>query len=244
MTEATLDGLASEFADKLTALTRGVLGDDAPRFHAIELVEDKRVRVQPIEDDRVVRDIPVTVGGVHRIDLRVSYDCCWDGASRFLAADKSEFKVFYKNVPDPLFRFEYERKASVLPGAHIHVHAHRDEVAYLLRLSDAGRPGSKLRRDRLPRSSELHLPVGGHRMRPSLEDVFLFLVREFAIDTAVGWEKVLGEHVQDWRITQLKAAVRDAPDAAVEVLRDLGYRIDAPAIPAPRSSGTAKLFLP
>ncbi|MFE1361346.1 hypothetical protein [Streptomyces harbinensis] len=191
-----------------------------------------------------MRQIPVTIGGEPRLGLLVCYYCCWDGSSRFLAADKSEVHVFYSGVADPLFRFEYVRKWNDPPGAHLHIHAHRDEVAYLLRFADAGRPKEQMTRGRLPRLSEMHLPVGGHRMRPALEDALLFLKREFAIDTAPGWRKVIDESMRDWRETQLKAAVRDAPDAAVEVLRDLGYRIDAPAIPAPRSSGTAKLYLP
>ena len=45
MTEAlALEILAQEFAANLTDLTRGVLGEDAPRFHAVE--SGNRVRVE------------------------------------------------------------------------------------------------------------------------------------------------------------------------------------------------------
>ncbi|RMI40558.1 hypothetical protein [Streptomyces triticirhizae] len=245
MSEAsTLDGLASDFADRLTDLTRGVLGEDTPRFHAMVLDPGRKIRLQPFGADKRIRPIPVRIGSEIRIDLLVMYDCCWDGSSSFLAADKSEVKVQYHEVPDPLFRFEYERAGDDPPGAHIHVHAHRDEVAYLLRLADAGRPRNALRKNRLPRSSELHLPVGGHRLRPALEDVLLFLKREFEITTTLNWRAVLDEHLRDWRVTQLKSAVRDAPDAAAEALRWLGYHVEPPAVPAQRDSATVKLFRP
>ncbi|MFX4294501.1 hypothetical protein [Streptomyces bohaiensis] len=244
----TLDGLAREFADKLTDLTKGVLGEDAPRFHAIELAEDRRVRVQPIWDDEKARPIPVRIAGIHRISLVVTYDCCWDVARTFLATDKSAVKVLYEGSQDPLFRFEYERRMKDPPGAHFHVHAHRDEVAYLLRLSESGRPGRQLKHNRLPRLAELHMPVGGHHMRPSLEDALLFLVREFAIDTADGWEGVLGRHREEWRLVQLGAAVRDAPETAAAVLRKLGYDVTTPpSVPGPREgalSAENKLFFP
>ncbi|SOD64010.1 hypothetical protein SAMN06297387_113169 [Streptomyces zhaozhouensis] len=241
---STLDKLAREFADRLSALTRGVLGEDTPLFHAVTLEPGRKIRLQPLGDDRLLRSIPVRIGAEVRINLLVMYDCCWDGTSTFLAADRSEIKVLYDGVPDPLFRFEYERAGDDPPGAHIHVHAHRDEVAYLLRLADSGRPRKALRKNRMPRSAELHLPVGGHRLRPSLEDVLLFLKREFEIATTPHWRTVLDDHLRDWRLTQLKSAVRDAPEAAAEALRTLQYQVLAPALPAQRADSRVRLFRP
>ncbi|WP_240649499.1 hypothetical protein [Streptomyces sp. Z26] len=98
---------------------------------------------------------------------------------------------------------------------------------------------------KLPKLSEMHLPVGGHRMRPALEDVLLFLQREFAIDTAQGWRAVLDEHLCNWRDLQLKSAVRDNPEAAAEVLRLLGYQVRSPTVVAPRSDPDRnKLYWP
>ncbi|MET9861915.1 hypothetical protein ABZY93_21840 [Streptomyces smyrnaeus] len=242
--QRTLDELAEDFAGKLTALTRGVLGEGSPRFHALNM--GRRVRVAPISADERVRRIPVSIDGVERLSLLACYYCCWDGQSEFLATDHSEVHVNYKDVPDPLLRFEYERRLREPPGAHVQIHAHRDEMAYLLRLADGGRPGRKLRHDRLPRLSEMHVPVGGHRVRPSLEDVLLFLHREFGIDTVQGWKGVIAQHLEEWRLLQLKSAVRDAPDAAAEVLRKLGYQVEAPKVVSPRRPGadSVKLFWP
>lgn len=237
------DDLAIEFADKLTSLMRGVLGEGAPRFHAVNV--GRRVRVSPLGEDRVEANVPISINGEHRLELLVRYYCCWDGSSTFLATDKADIHVFYAGIADPLLRFEYVRKWTEPPGAHIQVHAHRDEMAYLMRLADSGRPKEGLKHDRLPRLSEMHLPVGGHRMRPALEDVLMFLKRELAIDTAPGWRKVLDEHLREWRLIQLKSAVRDAPEVAADILRLLGYGVEAPKVPAARpAEESIKLFKP
>ncbi|MER6232939.1 MULTISPECIES: hypothetical protein [Streptomyces] len=238
-----LDSLAEGFADQLTTLTRGVLGEDTPRFHALNM--GSRIRVSPIAENEVVQRIPIRIDGQERLSLSVRYFCCWDGSSTFMATDQADVHLFYQGVPDPLLRYEYVRSSKEPPGAHLQVHAHRDEMAYLLRLADRGRPKHGLRRDKLPRLAEMHLPVGGHRMRPALEDVLLFLQREFAIDTIPGWRAVLDEHLRSWRLMQLKTAVRDAPDAAAQVLRSLGYSVVEPTVPAARQAPEdVKLFWP
>jgi hypothetical protein len=238
-----LDELATTFADDLTALTRGVLGEDTPRFAALNM--GHRVRVSPMSADEKVQRIPVSVNGEPVISVMARYYCCWDGSSTFLATDQADIHVHYAGISDPLIRFEYVRSSKEPPGAHIQVHAHRDEMAYLLRLADAGRPKQGLRRRKLPRLSEMHLPVGGHRMRPAFEDVLLFLKREFAIDTAPTWRLVIDEHLRGWRRVQLMSAVRDAPEAAAEVLRALGYTVTPPMIGPPRASrDDIKLYWP
>ncbi|MEU9218847.1 hypothetical protein AB0D47_20125 [Streptomyces sp. NPDC048376] len=244
MTEETsrLDELAAGFADDLTALTRGVLGEDTPPFAALNM--GKRVRVSPITADEKVHRIPISIGGEQVLSLMARYYCCWDGSSTFLATDQADFHLHYAGISDPLIRFEYVRGSKEPPGAHIQVHAHRDEMAYLLRLADAGRPKRGFRKRRLPRLSEMHLPVGGHRMRPALEDVLLFMEREFAIDTARGWRSVIEERLKLWREVQLMSAVRDAPEVAADVLRAMGYRVDR-TVPLPRSSqDDVKLYWP
>ncbi|MEV7481082.1 hypothetical protein ACIPJG_30255 [Streptomyces halstedii] len=239
-----LDALAEGFADQLTSLTRGVLGEGTPRFHALNM--GSRIRVSPITDNEVVQRIPVRIGGEERLSLGVRYFCCWDGSSTYMATDQADLHLFYAGIPDPLLRYEYVRGSKEPPGAHLQIHAHRDEMAYLLRLAERGRPKHGLKRDRVPRLAEMHLPVGGHRMRPALEDVLLFMQREFAIDTEPGWKTVVDEHLRNWRLMQLKTAVRDAPDTAAQALRGLGYTVvEPPGVPAARhASEEVKLFWP
>ena len=238
-----LDALAAAFADDLTDLTRGVLGEDTPRFAVLNM--GARVRVSPIASDEREMRIPVSINGEPVLSLRVRFFCCWDGSSTFLATDQSDIHLHYAGISDPLIRFEYVRDSKEPPGAHIQVHAHRDEMAYLLRLADAGRPKQGLRRRRLPRLSEMHLPVGGHRMRPALEDVLLFMKREFAIETAPGWRSVIEGRLKKWREIQLMSSVRDAPEAAAEALRAMGYTVQSPMVGRPRvSQDDIKLYWP
>lgn len=248
MTEETsrLDKLAAEFADDLTGLVRGVLGEDTPPFTALNM--GTRVRVSPITDDETELRIPVSINGEPVLSLRARYFCCWDGSSTFLATDQADIHLHYADIPDPLIRFEYVRTSKEPPGAHIQVHAHRDEVAFLLRLADSGRPKQGFKRRKLPRLSAIHLPVGGHRMRPALEDVLLFLKREFAIDTEPGWRSVIDGRLRTWRQIQLMTAVRDAPEVAARALEAMGYKIGRP-LPTQRgplddAPGDAKLYWP
>ncbi|WP_173158196.1 hypothetical protein [Phytohabitans suffuscus] len=55
---------------------------------------------------------------------------------------------------------------------------------------------------------------------------------EFDVDRADGWKSAVKEGREQWRRLQVRAAVRDAPEVAAEVLRHLGYDV-APRTPAP-----------
>jgi hypothetical protein len=189
--------------------------------------------------------IPVRIDGQRCLSLHVQHFCCWDRENKYLAADRADVHVFFDGVTDPLLRYEYVRSSEDPPGAHLQVHAHRDEMAYLLRLAEKkkGRPYKQMRRQKLPRLSEMHFPVGGHRLRPALEDVLLLLEREFAIDVEEGWRKVVEEHLREWRTLQVRAAVRDAHESAAAALRELGYTVTAPAGLGPQSP-TARLYRP
>ncbi|MFC9244595.1 hypothetical protein ACFT7S_11360 [Streptomyces sp. NPDC057136] len=226
--EATLEDKATEFADTFTALTRGVLGPDSPRFAALNV--GNRIRVAPLAADGRSMRIPVKIDGERCLNLHVQHFCCWDGTNKYIATDRADVHVFFEGVQDPLLRYEYLRDSRNPPGAHLQIHAHRDEMAYLLRLGEKkkGRPAAMMRKGKLPRLAEMHLPVGGHRMRPAFEDVLLLLEREFAIDVEPDWRAVLDVHLRNWRILQLKAAVRDAHESAAETLRDIGYTVEPP----------------
>ncbi|MEV7204358.1 MULTISPECIES: hypothetical protein [unclassified Streptomyces] len=241
--EATLDEKATKFADTLTALTRGVLGEDSPPFSARNV--GTRIQVAPIAEGGKVEKIPVRINGEKCLELHVQHLCCWDTAGRYLAADRGDVHVFFDGSAEPLMRYEYVRDWRNPPGAHLQIHAHRDELAYLLRLAEKkkGRPSEQLRKGKLPRLSEIHFPVGGHRFRPALEDVLVLLEREFAIDVEPDWKKVVEEEIREWRLLQLRSAVRDAHETAAETLRELGYTVEQPS-DLSRQRGDARLYWP
>lgn len=243
--DARLRAFAEDFADELTETLRGVLSG-APQFRAF--LTNSRFWVVPADEERQQKLIPLSINGRPRLALDVSLHCYWDTEQAFLAVDQSQIKLHYhgRSLGVPLLRYEYDRRWTAHPpGAHLHVHAHRDEIAYLLRLAEGGKPAERLKKDKLPQLAEMHLTVGGHRFRPCFEDVLGMIIREFDVDVAEGWEAIIERGVQRWRETQLRAAVRDLPEEAAGVLSALGWSVAPPAgsVPSPRS-GSPRLFCP
>jgi hypothetical protein len=238
-----LEEKATAFADTLTSVTRGVLGQDSPVFSARNL--NDRIRVAPMASDGRSMRIPVRIDGQRCMNLHVQHLCCWDGAEQFIAVEKTDVHVFFEGSEEPLLRYEYVRDSKEPPGAHLQVHAHRDEMAYLLRLAEKkkGRPAAQLRKGKLPRMAEIHFPVGGHRFRPSIEDVLMLLEREFSIDVEPDWQQVIHAELRKWRRFQLRAAVRDAHETAADVLRGLGYKVEPPK-DLSASSDDSRLYWP
>lgn len=227
---ANLDDAAAEFAAELTSTVQELVPDCA-QFTAEASdprggVERVRIRQEP----NTGIDLPVN--GKPLINLKVSYFCTLDRARQYLAVERSEVIVRAAGDSEPLIRFDYLRypKSRDIPGAHIQVHAQSDTFGYLT--AKAGEATSRGRRrarsGSVPRLSELHLPVGGSRFRPCLEDVLEILVNEFGIDcTAQGMEALrLGR--EKWRTKQIATVVRDCPETAADVLRDLEYVVSPP----------------
>jgi len=76
--------------------------------------------------------------------------------------------------------------------------------------------------------SALHIPVGGARFRPCLEDVVQLLAEDFRFDMLPTWRAAVNPGREEWRRKQVRAAVRDWQEEAAETLRKLGYSVTAP----------------
>lgn len=81
-------------------------------------------------------------------------------------------------------------------GAHLHVAGSRDDLDAVYLGDD--RKTRKLR--------DLHLPVGGKRFRPTLEDLIEFMATEETVLPHTGWRTTLDDHRAKWETIQLKAA--------------------------------------
>jgi hypothetical protein len=225
-----LHQLAADFADDLTARVQQIIPTDV-RFTALAIGQDSRAFVGVgIFTGIKFMPLPLTVNGIHRLNLLIKLHLCWDSGQYFLAVDKSFFHVRAEGKDDtPLFRLEYIRQATRdVPCSHLQIHAHRDELTYLLMLADRARPAMRVRKDKIPRVAEFHFPNGGHRFRPCIEDVLHSLIIEFGVDAQPGWRTAVEEGREAWRRTQLRAAVRDAPEEAAEALELLGYSVKPP----------------
>lgn len=180
-----------------------------------------------------VRQVPTAgielrVDGEPRLKITVGFKCSFDGSQQFLAVHSANFKVFATESSDPLFRYEFERSApDDMAAAHIQIHAHRDALSYAMaRCGTATRRGKqRAKHGEAGAMKALHFPVGGSRFRPCLEDVLEMLIHEFGVDHPAEALGVLRKGRETWRRTQLKSAVRDSPDDAVEALRDMGYTV-------------------
>lgn len=234
---------ATAFAERLNRLVSEVLVGEQPPFRAPVTAESapgsdiRRVQVTtqrqaPGEHLWLGAPLALEVKGDHEsatVHVRASFSCNWDTQKRYLSVEKSQIEVLLMRTPMPLFRFEYDRKyhdSGALPAAHTQVHAHRDEVLYLMRLASQGRPRSAARQGGIPRLSELHMPVGGDRFRPCLEDILEFVITEFGAEKQQNWRDSIRRGRVEWRQTQLQAAVRDQPAAAADVLRVLGWHVE------------------
>lgn len=210
--DPSLLAAAREFADEVADLLHQTVVEDPPIRAE---VAGGRVVVAAFDDDDNVVGMPLVIAGEERLALRTSLRCTFDFTGAFLAVEQSEFALLLPSVRQPVVRFDYVRDRG-WSAAHVQLHAESSAVGYLRAL--AGKQ---------PETWRLHLPVGGRRFRPSLEDVIEFAVHEFGVEAKHGWLDRIEEGRRSWRMTQVKAAIRDAiKDDLDSAPRELRQTID------------------
>lgn len=140
--------------------------------------------------------------------LAVSYTLDLDDEGYALVR-KSRFAIYGQaDDAQPFVRFEYERDAEKYPVAHIQVHGESEALGKLNEKSGQSKALSKL-----------HLPVGGKRYRPTLEDVIQFLIEEGYAEERMGYQEAIKETLEPYFARQLGAAVRRDPVTAWDALQ-------------------------
>ncbi|WP_191563455.1 hypothetical protein [Janibacter melonis] len=230
MTGDDLHTQVRAFADNLTSTLRAVLGDTDEELRATQLEADRFL----VETVSPAGFALTRSGGERFLRLRVKLRCGWDSQRVYPRVDRSEIHL----VPDtgdtqPLIRYEYDaRTSSSIPSAHLQIHTDDPRIGDALRLAGDRTKRSRRRAkgadERHYETSSLHLPLGGTRFRPALEDVLQMAVEEFGVDAADGWQAHLEDGREAWRRTQTRAVVRDAAEEAAGLLRHLGYTVDPP----------------
>lgn len=234
---------ARQFAEGLTTTVYAVIGDSCVPFEAAVVGDGVAVRQEPTEG------IPLSIDGEIPLQLRVSYRCGRDDSGEYLRVERSKFALHYGTEVKgaPLFRYDYNRhEPRNLPRAHLQVDESAtsdlqtgeprtsDLTAMLSMAGNATRrsrkANKKAERTEIARlQRDLRFPLGGDRFRPSMEDVLQFLIEEFGIDTVDDhWRPTLEDARLLWRGRQLRAAVRDDPQAAAEALERLQYDVKPP----------------
>lgn len=162
--------------------------------------------------DPIPKGIPLTLGAKPATGfLGFSMRLAADDDRRYLMVESSVMGLFTDlDLRNALFHYDYERdKGDGYPEAHLQVVAEPHGWAELCRSS---------RGDMRP-FERLHLPVGGRRYRPTLEDLIEFLINEQIAYSRPGAQRAINEGRERFMEKQLRAAVRRKPDVAVDVLR-------------------------
>lgn len=240
----SLETQATGFAEGLSATMRAVVGAHCPPFRVVAVKDLFTVSQVPEKGIVLARE------GAPLVTLAAEYLCSWDRAGEFLKVLKSQIALYVGAEAGgvPLFRYEYERKmARSLPDAHLHVHedpGHESRITQLLRNAGTGTRRARRRRKGFSDTrADLHFPLGGDRFRPTLEDILQTLIEELGVDAEPGWEDSLADAREEWRRTQIRAAVRDDPSMAVAVLERAGYSVTPPpeGHPLPNSRAMREL---
>jgi hypothetical protein len=171
----------------------------------------------------------LSAGQAPRLWLRTMFQVRLDETEDHLAVHKSVFGLVIDEASGrPAIRVEYDRDQGNEPddqtpathrrsAAHVQIHGSSEELAYVQGLNGHGR---------LKGLEKFHIPVGGRRFRPSLEDFIEFLWAERLIPGLHdAWQEVLRRHRRNWLALQLRAAVRNDPDTAIAQLETMGYAI-------------------
>ncbi len=219
-----LEAASGQFAAEIqTLITRCF--DTSLEVRAIHATDGRRFIVQFYSEDVESVPLPLKVGGEELASLGMSYLLGFDRSGKHLKTVSNYFVI--KSVLDrtPLFRFEYRNDHHTAPIAHWQIHAERGALSHLLAHAWQRAPRKHPEPHLL---SSLHLPVGGERNRPCLEDVIQFLIEECGVDRLPTWRDAVESGREVWRRRQLKATVRDAPVDAAAQLVEMGYLVKPP----------------
>lgn len=219
-----LEGFSADFADEVQRTLDGVL-PGSRRIVSRRTDDSHRFVVQPDGGTAKERHIAIFVDGDHIADLRITLFLDLDRTGAYLKTVRSAMALYAVLDRAPLIRMEYEAGMRNAPIAHWQIHAERGSFSQMLARAHACRPKVVKKPHDL---SSLHIPVGGERFRPCLEDFLQFLVVECGADAEPGWEDVLADSREQWRRRQLGSAVRDSPTDAARVLEELGWTLVAP----------------
>lgn len=217
---------AEDFADRLTTILNGTVTSGAEvtvLLHEAGLATVAAGHAEKVTDRLGLVPLSTARSAGERSQaalwLMAFFRVGLDAEGEHLAVQTSVFGLCINPVTGycPL-RVEFNRANTARPQAHVHIHGESAGLGYAY--AAAGRPPKDL--------MKLHLPVGGRRFRPTIEDFVELLVDEKLARPKDGWRGVIAAGRSDWEERQLRAAVRRNPAPAVEQLVAMGYRVDAP----------------
>jgi hypothetical protein len=148
--------------------------------------------------------------------VQLDYALGFDRAGRHLAVHNSSFQLKDRRGKKPIVRIEYVRDARTIPCSHVHVHG--ESGLFTEFLAATGHKSAAA-------ISSIHVPTGGDRFRPCIEDFVQFLIEECGVAGREGWRDEVFEGREAYRQIQTAAAVRDRPEVAIAELKRLGLSV-------------------
>jgi hypothetical protein len=215
---------AGEFGEELQQLLDAVLPyqkDTDPDLRQVTVTESGLAFAVEIGTAKAgePQAIPLLSAETKVAELVVSMRLVADSADRHPAVSRSRM-VVRVDRRNPLLRLDYKKDMHTVPGCHWNVHAERSALTRVLARSNPDHNGEL---------SKIHLPVGGFRMRPSIEDVLQMLITDFRFDSLAGAQAAIAAGRVRWRRRQLAAMIRDdAPEAIRVMEEELGYKVTIP----------------
>jgi hypothetical protein len=206
---------SADFAAGLTRLLNSTVADGA----SVWCVSSGDTMVIDCGDRTSDRPIRLrTAPGAH-LWLDVKATLFADEAG-YLTVGKSTWALSGgRNAESTFLHYDYERGKEGYAEAHLQVVNRVPELEEYL--SAVGRRKSRMQ--------HLHLPVGGRRFRPALEDLIEFLIDERMVEAKPDSRPILERSRAAYQDIQLLAAIRRRPGKAAEGLLDLGYTLEEPA---------------
>lgn len=203
---------ALAFADDLSTLLNGTVCDGI----RIGAFLDTRTSIAVVgygvsERDTTGQAVPLTLGKKPTAYLGMSFRLeADDTEGKHLMVRSSYFSISSDaDQEHELLHWDYERyKADGYPEAHVQVYGRSESWDQLA--AGCGRQGDPL--------DSLHIPVGGRRNRPTLEDVVEFLVVERITPARENWKTAVKAGRQQFFEKQLRAAIRRNKEIARDAL--------------------------
>ena len=212
------DGFAQDLLDVLGLIC------PAPSLQVYKLASGSQENLRPLGLGPPERRGPAEAGLMRTttagIDLRFFYRYDLDPTGGYLRVLASSVGLSLTPTGRCLLRVEYDRgKGPDRPDAHVHVDA--DSALWGTALTRSGQP--------LRHLNTLHIPAGGRRFRPTIEDVIELLLAEgFVTPTRQDWREILRGKRRAWEELQAKAAARRHASAVADALRSLGWTVTPP----------------
>jgi hypothetical protein len=222
VTKSKKDGLVRQtrqFADSLQALLGQTVCDFA-RVGGRLLADGKQAVVGTNLEGFSSRPARLRsrAGAPLWIDLIV-YLMLDEVESRFLTVRSSVCALLVGDPPEMVLHYDFQRDKQRYTEVHLQIHGRHRALEHLL---------GELGRKEVDALAKLHLPVGGRRFRPALEDLVECVVDEGLVEPKPGWREVLHESRSAYRQKQIGALVRRNPGIAARELERLGYAVRHP----------------